>query len=146
MFHLQCHVALGLFLKCSKEDKGYGSADAQMSLIHSSLKIQPQRPNFDLWNMHTSFAEVHESSMQIIWRQNFALGSIVLKPSRIASGHRQMFMFVMWNATLFPALRWQNSRHILGKTPNAFNRFSYLKKIIPILQKMILIKIWSSYF
>lgn len=48
MFHLQCPIALGLFLKGSTEDKGYGSADAQMSLIHSSLKIQPQRPNSDL--------------------------------------------------------------------------------------------------
>lgn len=48
MFHLQCPRALGLYLKCATEDKGYGSADAQMSLIHSSLKIQPQRPNADL--------------------------------------------------------------------------------------------------
>lgn len=50
------------------------SADALMSLIHSSLKIQPQRPNSDLWKMCTSFAEVKESSMHIIGRQNFALG------------------------------------------------------------------------
>lgn len=48
-----------------------------------------------------------------------------------------MFMFVIWNATLFPTLRRPNSFHISDKTPNAFscqmslfNGFRSLKKLL----------------
>lgn len=38
----------GLIPEMLYRRQGYGSADAQMSLIYSSLKIHPQRPNSDL--------------------------------------------------------------------------------------------------